>query len=180
MVTSDLYDRPRMGRCYHSRACPDLPEPARAQPLEICITSFHLIAFIRSRDALLCKSTKPYYFFFYRMPAFCNASSYPNPFSSMGYPSTRLRYLAFCECPHASIRIVTLRPYLGYARLCRLREVAQGYARLCCLPRLREVMQFCRVICLYLMPRAYKYCDNDKRPRCSVLNIFCYTWRKRR
>ena len=31
------------------------------------------------------------------------------------------------------------------------------------------------------MPRAYEYCDNDndKRPRCSVLNVFCFTWRKR-
>ena len=80
---------------YHSGACPDLPKPIRAQPLEICITSFHSIASIRSRDALLCKSTKLYYFVFYRIPAFCNASFYTNTFSSMGYPSTRLRYLAF-------------------------------------------------------------------------------------
>ena len=45
-ITSDLHDRPQMGRCYHSGACPDLPGPARAYPLEIFITEADSVEFV--------------------------------------------------------------------------------------------------------------------------------------
>ena len=72
--------------------------------------SFHSIA----QDLLGCPANrqKPLSFLFHRLPAFCIASFYTSLFSSMDHPSTRLWYLAFCECPHASIRIVILRLYL--------------------------------------------------------------------